>query len=155
MSATIPIKPSFPRAFGIGLAVSVLTAIVMVALLKAGVSPFPKPPSLAFVETLLGRTLPLPAGLLFHTAYVTFWSVVFVRYFPRKSLATALGLAAALWGVILVVFFPLVGWGVAGLAIGPKLIVASALPHLLFGLLLWGLDRYFAPVQSAGDGKAS
>lgn len=57
--------------------------------------------------------------------------------------------------MILVVFFPLVGWGVAGLAIGPKLIVASALPHLLFGLLLWGLDRYFAPVQSAGDGKAS
>ncbi|RTR00174.1 hypothetical protein [Halomonas nitroreducens] len=136
-------KPSWLRAIGIGIAVSVLTAIVMVALLKTGVSPFPKPPSLAFAETLLGRSLPLPVGLLFHTAYVTFWSVVFVRYFPRKTLLTALGLAAVLWGVILVVFFPVVGWGVAGLAIGPQLIPASALPHLLFGLLLWGLDRYF------------
>lgn len=143
MIQTAPTKPSWPRAIGIGIAVSVLTAIVMVALLKAGISPFPKPPSLAFAETLLGRTLPMPVGLLFHTVYVTFWSVVFVRYFPRKTLPTALGLAAVLWGIILVVFFPVVGWGPAGLAIGPQLIPASALPHLLFGLLLWGLDRYF------------
>lgn len=143
MVPTTRARPSWPRAIGIGIAVSVLTAIVMVALLKAGVSPFPKPPSLAFAETLLGRPLPMPVGLLFHTVYVTFWSVVFVRYFPRKTLPTALGLAAVLWGVILVVFFPVVGWGLAGLAIGPQLIPASALPHLLFGLLLWGLDRYF------------
>ena len=142
MIQTVPTKPSWPRAIGIGIAVSVLTAIVMVALLKAGVSPFPKPPSLAFAETLLGRPLPMPIGLLFHTVYVTFWSVVFVRYFPRKTLPTALGLAAVLWVVILVVFFPVVGWGLAGLAIGPQLIPASALPHLLFGLLLWALDRY-------------
>lgn len=143
MTNSTPVKSTWTRAIGIGIAVSVLTAIVMVALLKAGVSPFPKPPSLAFAETLLGRTLPMPVGLLFHTAYVTFWSVVFVRFFPRKNLLTALGLAVALWVVILVVFFPLVGWGVAGLAISPKLIVASAVPHLLFGLLLWVLDRYF------------
>jgi hypothetical protein len=142
MIQTAPTKPSWPRAIGIGIAVSVLTAIVMVTLLKAGVSPFPKPPSLAFAETLLGGPLPMPVGLLFHTAYVTFWSVVFVRYFPRKTLPTALGLAAVLWGVMLVVFFPVVGWGLAGLAIGPQLILASGLPHLLFGLLLWGLDRY-------------
>ena len=143
MNQTAHLKPSWLKALGIGIAVSVLTAIVMVALTKTGVSPFPKPPSLAFAETLLGRTLPMPVGLLFHTAYATFWSVVFVRYFPRKTLTTALGLAAALWVVVLVVFFPLVGWGFAGLAISPKLIPASVLPHLLFGLLLWGLDRYF------------
>lgn len=143
MTHSSPVKAAWTRAIGIGIGVSVLTAIVMVALLKAGLSPFPKPPSLAFAETLLGRTLPMPVGLLFHTAYVTFWSVVFVRYFPRKNLLTALGLAAALWVVILVVFFPVVGWGFAGLAISPQLIVASAVPHLLFGLLLWGLDRYF------------
>ena len=33
-----------------------------VILMKIGVSPFPKPPSLAFAETLLGRDLPLYAG---------------------------------------------------------------------------------------------
>lgn len=133
---------SWARGVGIGVAVAVLTAIVMVALLKAGVSPFPEPPSLAFAETLLGRKLPLPVGLLFHTVYVTFWSVVFVRFFPRRDLKWALVLAGALWLVILVVFFPIVGWGFGGLQVSPKLIPASFLPHLLFGLFLWGLDRY-------------
>lgn len=133
---------SWPRAIGIGLGVAVLTALVMATLLKIGVSPFPKPPSLAFAETLLGRDLPLPVGLLFHTVYVTFWCVVFVRFFPRRNLKTALALALVLWLVILAIFFPVVGWGFAGLHISPKLIPASLLPHLLFGILLWVLDKY-------------
>lgn len=130
------------RAIGIGVAVAILTAIIMVTLLKAGMSPFPKPPSLAFAETLVGRGLPMPVGLLFHVAYVTFWSVVFVQFFPRRNLATALALAGVLWLVILAVFFPIVGWGFAGLHISPKLIPASLLPHLLFGLFVWGLNKY-------------
>lgn len=133
---------SWPRAIGIGLGVAVLTALVMATLLKIGVSPFPKPPSLAFAETLLGRDLPLPVGLLFHTVYVTFWCVVFVRFFPRRNLKTALALALVLWLVILAIFFPVVGWGFAGLHISPKLIPASLLPHLLFDILLWVLDKY-------------
>ena len=133
---------SWLRAVGIGIVVSIITAAVMLALVLAGVSPFPKPPSLAFAETVLARPLPLPVGLLFHTIYVTFWSVIYVRYFPRRDIWSALGLVVFLWIVILVVFFPIVGWGLAGLTIGPKLIVASFVPHLLFGLLLWGLHRY-------------
>lgn len=135
-------RRSWGGAIGIGIGVSVLTAIVMVVLLKAGVSPFPKPPSLAFAETLLGRPLPLPIGLLFHAAYVTFWSVVFVRFFPTRNFKTAMALAGALWLVILAVFFPFVGWGFAGLHVSPKLIPASFLPHLLFGLFLWALEVY-------------
>lgn len=143
MNSTAKSHVSWFKAIGVGVAVSLLTALVMVVLLKTGVSPFPKPPSLAFAETVLGGSLPMPVGLLFHTVYVTFWSVVFVRYFPSKTWLTALGLAATLWLVVLVLFFPVVGWGLAGLAISPKLIPASALPHLLFGLLLWALDRQF------------
>lgn len=130
------------RASSIGVVVAVLTAAVMVTLLKVGLSPFPKPPSLKFAEIVLGRPLPLPVGLLFHLSYVTFWSIAFVRYFRHRSLATALALAGALWIGILVVFFPMFGWGFAGLAVSPKLIPASLLPHLLFGLLLWGFNRY-------------
>jgi len=142
MAATETHGRSWVRAIGIGVLVSVITAAIMLALTFAGVSPFPQPPSLAFAETVLGSGLPLPVGLLFHTVYVTFWSVVFVRFFTRKDIWTALGLAAALWIVILVVFFPIVGWGFAGLTIGPPMIVASLVPHLLFGLLLWASDRY-------------
>lgn len=135
---------SWLRAVGIGIAVTVAvaTAIVMLVLTFAGASPFPKPPSLAFAETLLRRPLPLPVGLLFHTAYVTFWSVIFVRYFPRRNIKTALTLAGVLWLAILLVFFPIVGWGLTGLNVSPRLIPASFVPHLLFGLLLWGLVKY-------------
>lgn len=140
---------SWPRAVGIGVLVSIITAAVMLALTSAGLSPFPKPPSLAFAETVLGRSLPLPVGLLFHTVYVTFWSVTFVRYFPRRDVWTALALAAVLWLVILAVFFPVVGWGFAGVSVSPRLIPTSFVPHLLFGLLLWALDRYLPVSRSA------
>lgn len=98
--------------------------------------------SLAFAETLFGRPLPLPIGLLFHVAYLTFWSVVYVGLFrDRLTFLNALWLALALWGVLLMVFFPIIGWGFLGLAISPKIIVASLVPHLLFAVVLWGLCR--------------
>ncbi len=140
---------SWPRAVGIGVVVSIITAVAMLLLTSAGLSPFPKPPSLAFAETVLGRTLPLPVGLLFHTVYVTFWSMIFVRCFPRRDVWTALGLAAVLWLVILAVFFPVVGWGFAGVSVSPRLIPASFVPHLLFGLLLWALDKYLPASRPA------
>jgi hypothetical protein len=140
---------SWPRAVGIGIVVAAVTAIIMLALTAAGASPFPKPPSLAFAETLLHRPLPLPVGLLFHAAYVTFWSAIFIRYFSRRDIRTALAFAGALWLAILVLFFPIVGWGIAGLKVSAKLIPASFVPHLLFGLFLWGLDKYLPRADSA------
>ena len=145
---------SWLRAIGIGVLASIITAVVMLVLTSAGLSPFPKPPSLAFAETVLARSLPLPVGLLFHTVYVTFWAVMFVRYFPRRNLWTALALAAVLWLVILVVFFPIVGWGLAGLSVSPRLITASFVPHLLFGLLLWAFDRYLPATASRASRRA-
>lgn len=139
------------RAIGIGLAISVLTALLMVTLSKTGVSPLPKPLGLAFAETLAGRPLPLPVGLLFHTAYVTLWSVVFVRFFPQRNIKSALLLAGALWLGVLLVFFPIVGWGLAGMNVSPRLIPASFVPHLLFGLLLWALEKYARRNRNAVD----
>lgn len=140
-------------ATGIGLGVSALTAIIMVTLLKTGISPFPKPPSLAFAETVLGHELPLPVGLLFHTAYVTFWSVVFIQFFSNRGFWPSMMLAGGLWIVVLIVFFPLIGWGVAGLHVSPKLIPASFLPHLLFGFFLWALEQNIprrSPINGQG-----
>jgi hypothetical protein len=53
-----------------------------------------------------------------------------------------LALAGALWLVILVLFFPVVGWGIAGLNVSSKLVPASFVPHVLFGIFLWALDKY-------------
>ena len=142
--------PEFWKAAGIGVVTALLLTGVMLPALKLGIAPMPKMPSLAFAETMSGRQLPLPVGLLFHMAYVTFWSVAYVVLFrDRLTFLDALGLAIVLWLVLLLVFFPFVGWGFFGLAIGPKLIVVSLVPHLLFALFLWGLCRFVFVRQTA------
>lgn len=130
------------KAIAVGIVTGVLLSVVTVTALKLGVSPFPKPVGLAFAETVLGRALPLPVGLLFHLVYVTVWSVVFVALF-RNSLTiwNALMLAFVLWIGVLVIFFPIIGWGFLGLGIGPQLIVAAAIPHVLFAIFLWASCR--------------
>jgi len=131
------------KAIGVGVAVSVLTAVFMAAGIKSGVSPLPKSLGLAFAETVLRRPLPLPVGLLFHTVWTTAFSVLYVVLFrDALTFMRALWLAVALWLLVLVFFFPVVGWGFFGLGVGPKMIVGAAAPHLLFALLLWGLCRW-------------
>jgi hypothetical protein len=144
----------FPKAIGIGVATALLLSAVMVPALRLGISPLPKPLGLAFAETLLDRPLPLPVGLLFHLAYVTAWSVAYVALFrPALTFGRALLLGLVLWLLVLFVFFPIVGWGVLGLAVTPKLIVASLVPHLLFAVFLWGLCRLgFRHVPAAATG---
>lgn len=130
------------RAAGLGLANGVLLSLIMVPAFLAGVPPMPQPPSLAFAEALLGEGLPMPVGLLFHLAYVAFWSVVWVAWdHPRLRFGTALGLGLALWVIALAVFFPINGWGFLGLGVSPKLVPAALIPHLLFSVFLWGLGR--------------
>jgi hypothetical protein len=130
------------KTIAVGIGVAILTALVMVSALKSGISPLPKPLGLAFAETLLRTQLPLPVGLLFHTAWVTFFTAVYVALF-REALTfmRAFWLGTALWALVLVFFFPLVGWDFLGLGVTPKLIVAAAVPHLLFSILLWGFCR--------------
>jgi hypothetical protein len=144
------------KAIGIGIVTALLLSAVMVPALRLGISPLPKPLGLAFAEIVLGQTLPLPVGLLFHVAYVTLWAVVYVALFRHAlTIGNALLLGLFLWLLVLVVFFPVVGWGFLGLAIGPQLIVASLVPHLLFAVLLWGLSRMVfrqRPASAAGRG---
>lgn len=129
------------KAIGVGVATALLLSAVMVPAFRAGISPMPQPLGLAFAQTLLGQ-VPLPVGLLFHVAYVTFWSVAYVILFrDRLTFLNALGLGLALWALVLLVFFPIVGWGFLGLGVSPKLIPASLVPHLLFALFLWALAR--------------
>ena len=135
---------NYAKAIGVGIATAVILSLVMVPAFKAGISPMPKPLGLAFAQVLLGE-VPLPVGLLFHVAYVTFWSVVYVVFFSWRTFFNALWLALALWVLVLVLFFPIVGWGFLGLAVSPKLIVTSLVPHVLFAVILWGISRWVFP----------
>lgn len=145
-------RKDFYCALGVGLVTSLILSAISVPMFLTGISPLPKPPSLAFAETLLGTSQPMPVGLLFHVAYVTAWSVVFVTLFrDRLSFRRAAALALVLWLVALVVFFPFVGWGFLGLAVGPKLIVGALVPHVLFAIVLWASCRiaFGAPAAPA------
>ncbi|HQU07617.1 MAG TPA: hypothetical protein PK539_00965 [Candidatus Paceibacterota bacterium] len=131
----------------LALLVGVLTGAVLfvIAILQVrfGISPFPKLPALAFASTLLGAPQPPLVGLLFHLVYVTFWSYIFVAFFRSRSFLNALWLALALAILVFIIFFPYIGWGFFGLAIGKKLIVGALVSHLLFAIVLWLLVRLF------------
>ncbi len=130
------------KAVGIGVVTALLLSAIMVPAFRFGIAPMPKPPSLAFAQLLFGANVPLPVGLLFHVAYVTFWAVIYVSLFrDRLSLLNAIWLGLVLWAVLLLFFFPVFGWGFLGLAVSPKLIPASLAPHVLFSLFLWGQCR--------------
>lgn len=130
------------KAAGLGLLNGIALAILLVFSLKTGISPLPKPLALAFVDTLFGHKMPLPVGVVFHLAYVTFWTMVYAAWaHPRFSFGKALALGLALWVFLLVVFLPVVGWGFLGLAITPKLIVVFLITHLLFAGFAWALCR--------------
>ena len=140
------------KAIGVGVGTAVIPSLFMVPMFQLGLSPMPAPPSLVFAESLLGTELPMPAGLVFHLAYVVFWALVFTGLFAKRNLSTALGLGGVLWLVVLFGFFPAFGWGMAGTAISVKLIPASFIPHLLFALALWGFTRLAFP-ESASDSR--
>ena len=136
----------FWKAVGLGIANALLLSVIVVPVIRSGISPLPKPPSLAFAETLFQRDLPLVVGLLFHIAYVTFWSVVYVSLFrDRLTFLNALWLALVLWVIALVIFFPIIGWGFLGLGVSPRIIVAALIPHVLFAVFLWALCHYGFP----------
>lgn len=156
MRLTANLQKLWPRALGVGVLNAVLLSAVMVPVNLAGVSPMPEPPSLAFAQTLLGTALPLPVGLLFHVAYVTLWSVLFIAAaYPDLAFTRALALGLVLWLAALVIFFPVIGWGVLGLDVSPTLIVASLVPHLLFGVFLWGLGRLMIPDAGSVTGQSA
>jgi hypothetical protein len=130
------------KAAGIGLLTSVILSTVMVAGLKAGISPMPAPVALAFAQAVFHSTVPLPVGLLFHVAWVTFWSTAYVALFRDElSLSRATGLAACLFALLLIVFYPFIGWGFFGLSIGPRVIAGGFITHALFAVILWALAR--------------
>ncbi|TDX28383.1 hypothetical protein DFO67_11083 [Modicisalibacter xianhensis] len=138
------------KAIGIGIGIALLLSAVMVPASKMGLSPMPKPLGLAFAQTLLGK-VPLPIGLLFHVVYVTSVAAFYLLFIEwRPGFAKALAYRLLLWVLVLVLFFPAVGWGFFGLGESPKLIVASLIPHFLFTVFLWLIPKWVF-----GDGSKS
>ncbi|MEF8816691.1 MAG: hypothetical protein V5A20_01135 [Salinibacter sp.] len=139
--------------------VGVLGSLVMFLLMVlgihgTGIAPFNLPPSAAFLEQLGLNTGPLP--LLAHFGYGATWSLVLVTlYGPRTTIRRGVYLTTGLWLFMMIVYSPLIGWGVFGvggaghdlaasdpLYLGSpvKYVVATLLLHLVYGAIIGGLN---------------
>lgn len=131
----------------------VMFAFIMFGIHGAGIAPFNLPPSAAFLEILGLNVGPLP--LLVHFGYGATWSLVLVGLYGRDtSLGTGVGLAFGLWLLMMIVYSPLIGWGVfgfggAGHQLAPsdplylgspvKYVVATLVLHVIYGAIIgWG-----------------
>jgi hypothetical protein len=142
------------RAALVGVVVAIGTGLVTVPLFKSGVAPMPEAPSLAFAKTLFGP-VPDPIGLVFHVLYVTVATTAFLAITGVRPGGKAIaGMAALLYAVAIALVFPIVGWGIAGAAVSPKIAVAAVGPHVLYGLVLWGADRAVFGRRGADGGHA-
>jgi len=131
------------KAVGVGILTSVILSAIMVTAMKSGVSPMPAPVALIFAQTLFATELPLPVGLLFHVAWVTLWSVVYmVLFWDSLAFRRAAALAVFLLALTWLVFFPFIGRGLFGLGLGPQVLMGAVMTHVLFAIVLWAIARW-------------
>jgi len=77
-----------------------------------------------------------------HLGYGSVFGGLLTQLFPEAGLREGVGLGVALWLVMQVAVLPLLGWGLFGVSITPKIVIATLLLHLIYGATLgWGLGR--------------
>jgi hypothetical protein len=142
------------KAAIVGALGSLIMFIIIMLGIRSGFAPFNIPPSAAFLGTLGLNVGPL--ALLVHFGYGMLWSIVLVAVFGRNTdLLKGLGLALGLWGVMMVLYSPIIGWGIFGfggtghqlapnnpLYLGPpiKYIISTLVLHLIYGATIGWLN---------------
>lgn len=119
-------------------------------------APFNVPPSAAFLYNLGIENRAY--SLLLHFGYGILWSFVLVYTFEDDlSMGKALLLALILWFFMMIVYSPLIGWGLFGNGFAHHLpnqhpiylrsavsyMFVTLLVHLVYGLVLGFLNRRF------------
>lgn len=138
----------------VGLAGSlIMFLLMMLGIHGSGMAPFNIPPSAAFLNKLGLALGPLP--LIVHFGYGAFWSLLLVYLFDYKTnIKKGLGISLAAWLIMMLIYSPIIGWGVFGfgdahtlppsdplyLEAGPKYLVATLILHLIFGLIIGWLN---------------
>jgi hypothetical protein len=142
----------FWTGFGWGVVATIGMSVLMLLGRATGLTPMPKPVPVALVARILGggpKPLLMTLGALSHLAYGGFWGGVLASATRRIDLAKGLGLGIALWLLMQLVALPFLGWGAFGLALTPKIAVATLVLHLVYGGLLGVLaDRPKVPATA-------
>jgi hypothetical protein len=144
---------NYLKAAVVGLIGSLAMFILIQLAISAGMAPFNVPPSAAF---LISLGLPAkPLALIVHFLYGAFWSVILVAVAKENAgIKQGLILSLAVWLIMMLVMSPIIGWGVFGgataevsqdaklyLAPGPKYPIATLVIHLVYGLVIGGLNK--------------
>lgn len=121
-------------------------SVVMLIVMITGISPIPEPIPAAIAKGLLGsapKPVILGFAIISHFGYGAFWgSVLFNWVKASGNIWHGLGWGVMLWLIMELIVLPLLGWGVFGIAITPKIAVATLILHLIYGGTLgWGLSR--------------
>jgi hypothetical protein len=142
------------KAMFVGCTGSLVMLVLVLLAIQNGIAPFNLPPAAAFLARLGVDQTPFP--LLLHFGYGAFWSVFFILLFrERTSVAKGLGLGVALWLLMMLVYCPLLGWGVFGsgstTGLSPQdplyhvsgwaFLLSTLIAHLVYG----GIVGWFDP----------
>jgi len=136
----------FWSGFGWGVVATIGMSIPMVIGTASCVAPMPEPIPKAIVTMVLGKGLPIPLIMVLaagsHLAYGGIWAALLTQVTDQVTIWKGLGLGVFLWLLMQVVVLPLIGWGLFGAAITPKIAAATLILHLIYGALVgWLVDR--------------
>lgn len=139
-------KQTFKIAATWGGLATLLMSIFMLIGKATGISPIPEPIPKAIAEYLLPATAPLPlimiSAVVSHFGYGIFWTFVFLRIRNPIRIWHGLALGFALWLIMQLVVFPVLGWGIFASNLSPKVAVATLVLHLIYGFVVGcGLER--------------
>ena len=138
----------FSTGFKAGLwATGGMTIIMLIGTLT-GVAPMPKPIPIALARLVIGPVafpVLVVSGLIAHFVYGGVAGGVFTRWSPSVRVWSALVWGAILWLGMQVIFLPLLGWGIFGVKINPRIAVATLILHLIYGSILGGVASKTRP----------
>ncbi|MDS0296686.1 DUF6789 family protein [Halogeometricum luteum] len=140
--------------FGYGVVATIAMSILMLLALISGNSPMPQPIPKAVVAHLFRSGLPKPMLMLLavglHLGYGGVFGALLARVARPVTIGKGLAFGVGLWVLMQVAFLPFLGWGLFGMAITPKIAVATLVLHLVYGGVLgWALDRH--TVSTSGE----
>jgi hypothetical protein len=134
------------EGFGYGVVATIAMSMLMLIALVSGSSPMPQPVPKAVVVQIFGSAIPKPIlmalAIGLHLGYGGLFGAVLAWIARPVTIQKGLVLGIGLWAVMQVTFLPILGWGMFGTAITPKIAVATLILHLVYGSVLgWAMDR--------------
>jgi hypothetical protein len=145
----------------------VIFIVMILGVQVTGFAPFNLPPSAAFLTALGIPAKPL--AVVAHFGYGIAWALILFAVFrDRVNLANGIGLATVQWLIMMLIYSPIIGWGLFGVG-GPghalpanaplhlgspvKYIVMTLVLHLIYGALNgWLIPRW---VERPRTGEAA